>query len=539
MEILRVRVTFFCVIGLMLIFGVLYRLADVMVLREKWPDKIAVIKDTIVKKADIVDRNGNILASSIATASCYADPSVMIDAEDAAIKLSKIPELPSYSAIKQKIQDKNKHFVWITRHVTPKLQEKIMDLGIPGINFQKDYKRIYIYGNLFSHVIGCSDIDGNGVSGIEKRFNDQLIKSNALEKKLVMSLDLRIQSIIHEELQKSVKEFKAIGGNAILMSTTGEILAMVSFPDFDPNDVAKTTILNMFNRNTLGVFEPGSTFKILNVAIALDSGSARINSLFDASTPINLGRHTIRDFRGKNRWLSLAEAFVFSSNIAAVKIAQETGTNAQIHYMKKFGVMDKGNLEIPENGAPIIPSKWTEATTMTVSYGYGVSISPIQLITIISSIVNDGFKIYPSLLRGASQISGERLISSETSAIVRELMRAVIRYGTGKKAGVDGIDIIGKTGTSYKVLGKSYGSDANRARITTFVGGFPKDNPKYMLLVMLDNPQPAAGTHGFATAGWNAAVTAHNIFSHVIPILDDGIHHEESDLKVTRYIKLN
>jgi cell division protein FtsI (penicillin-binding protein 3) len=510
-----------------------------MVFEESSAVKVVPDQGGVIRKADIVDRNGSILATSITTASCYADPSVIIDINDAAIKLSKIRELPKTDIIRQKLNDKTKHFVWITRHVTPQLREKIMDLGIPGINFQKDYKRIYIHGNLFSHIIGCSDIDGNGVSGIEKKFNNQLVISNDTKKKLILSLDLRIQSIIHEELQKNVRKFKAVGGNAILISTSGEIIAMVSLPDFDPNDVAKTTSINMFNRNTLGVFEPGSTFKILNVAIALDSGAARLDSMFDATVPIKLGRYTISDFRGKNRMLSLVEAFVFSSNIASVQIARQFGFDTQERYMMNFGVMEKIHLEIPEIGPPIIPSIWNNAAT-TVSYGYGVSISPIHLLSIVTSIVNDGIKVWPTLLRNGARHTDEQIISKRTSAIVRELMGAVIRYGTGRKAGVDGIDIIGKTGTSYKIHGRGYGNENKRSRITTFIGGFPGNKPKYLLLVMLDDPKPIEGTHGFATAGWNVAPMAHDIFKRVIPILDDGIHNkQESILQVTKYLNLN
>jgi cell division protein FtsI (penicillin-binding protein 3) len=510
-----------------------------MIIDEHNTSTISIQKNEIIRKADIVDRNGELLATSITTASCYGDPSVVIDIDDAARKLSKIPELPSFELIKQKLSDKNKHFVWIMRHVPPRVQEKVMDLGIPGIALQKDYKRIYIHGNLFSHVIGCSDIDGNGISGLEKRFNDELNRHAESRKKLAISLDIRLQSIMYDELQESVQKFGAIGGNAILMTTDGEILAMVSLPDFDPNDLSKTMSINMFNRNTLGVFEPGSTLKILNVAIALDSGSARVNSTFDATTPIRLGRHMIKDFRGKNRTLSLAEAFVFSSNIAAVKIAQNFGVKTQREYLKKFGIFEKTQIELPEVGAPIIPTRWSEATTMTVSYGYGISVSPLQLITAVTSIVNDGQRVYPSILRGRGRVSGNHIVSIETSEIVRDLMRAVICYGTGKKAGVEGVDIIGKTGTTYKIMGKGYGTDSNRARITTFVGGFPKDKPRYMLIVMLDNPRPIEGTHGFATAGWNVAPTAHNILKRIIPLLNIATKPSNPDLRVTKYMKLN
>jgi cell division protein FtsI (penicillin-binding protein 3) len=535
MEILRVRVVFSSVCGGMIFACITYRIANLMVINRDSTARISISNEVPMKKADIVDRNGELLATSITTYSCFADPSVVLDINETTQKLSKIPGMPKPDKIKSKLLDKNKHFVWLSRHIPPELQEKIIDLGLPGISLKKDYKRIYIHGALFSHVIGCSDIDGNGLCGIEKSFNKNLIMHN--DKKLALSLDLRLQSIVREEIQEGVSKFNAIGGNAILMSMEGEILAMVSLPDFDGNKVINTDAL--FNKNTLGVFEPGSTFKILNVAIALDSGFATLGSTFDASSPIKLGCHKITDFKGKNRVLSLAEAFVFSSNIASIKIEQSFGMAVQKTYLKKFGIMDKVDLEIQEVGAPLIPTYWTEATSMTVSYGYGVAISPLKTLIIVASIVNDGRKVYPTLLYGNRRGSGEQIVSPETSAIVRDLMRAAILYGTCKKASIDGVDIFGKTGTAYKVSKRGYGSDGNRSRRTTFIGGFPKDSPKYMLLVMLDAPQAVEGTFGHATAGWNAAQVAHYIFNRITPILGNSNRKHKTELKVTKYIKLN
>ena len=542
MEHLRVRVIFSCVCGVSIFGCVAYRLTDVMIISQFGALKSQnFAKEEIIKKADIVDRNGALLATSITTASCYADASVVIDINDTAQKLSKIHGMPSADKIKAKLADKNKHFVWISRHVTPQLQEKIMDMGLPGIQFQKDYKRIYIHGNLFSHIVGCTDIDATGVCGVEKKFNKELIVKDFSNKKLALSMDLRLQSIVHEELTAAVEKFNACGGNAILMKTNGEILSMVSLPDFDPNNLKSSTNIAMFNRNTLGAFEQGSVLKILNVAIALDSGSARINSMFDASCPIRIGKHSVTDFKGKGRALTLAEAFVFSSNIACAKMAQGFGISTQKNYMKKFGMLDKISLEIPEVGVPIVPKNWSEATCMTVSYGYGLAITPLQLLAAVTSIVNDGVKVNPTLIYGNSKNNnGEiRVVSSETSSTVRELMRAVVCYGTAKKASIENIDIFGKTGTAYKLSGRGYGSNCNRARIATFLGGFPKDKPQYMLMVTLDDPKAVEGTYGYATAGWNVAPTAQNIFKRIIPLLYDGRESDKSELTVAKYIKLD
>ena len=542
MKALRSRIIFSGACGITIFLCIAYRLADIMIVSQlRGTQPAHYVHNEIVQKADIVDRNGELLATSLTTASCYADPSVVIDIEDTAKKLSKIQGMPSADKIEQKLKDKNKHFVWILRHITPKIQETVMDLGLPGIKFQKDYKRIYIHGNLFSHVIGFADIDGVGICGLEKQYSDKLGDERSLDKKLITTLDLRVQTIVHEELSNAIAKYSAQGGNAILMSTDGEILAMVSLPDFDSNNMKHVKIESMFNRNTLGVFEQGSILKVLNVAIALDSGAANLGSIFDASEPIRIGRFTVKDFKGKCRPLTLAEAFVFSSNIASAKIAQAFGARVQKAYMKKLGMLDKPDLEIPELGHSLVPTNWTETTCMTVSYGYGLAVTPLQLLTAVTSIVNDGTKVHPTLLYGRTHRfhDDEQVVSSETSAKVRDLMRAVVCFGTGKKAAVAGVDIFGKTGTAYKLSGRGYGSDGNRKRITTFLGGFPKDKPQYMLLVSLDDPKATSDTFGYATAGWNIAPTAHNIFERIVPILHDGKVADDSPLKVAKYLKLD
>ena len=413
-----------------------------------------------------------------------------------------------------------------------------MDLGLPGIHFQKDYKRIYIHGLLFSHIIGCTDIDCNGICGIEKEFNNKLIIKGQEENKLTLSLDLRLQNIIREELLNSIDKYKAKGGHAILMKTNGEILAMVSLPDFDPNNLKKYSNSDMFNRNTLGVFEQGSILKVLTAAIALDSKSSKLGDIFDASTPLRIGKFQITDFKGKGRPLTLVESIVYSSNIGCAKIAQNFGPQIQKQYFKKFGMLNKLNLEIPEIGAPILPKDWNEVTCMTIGYGYGIAISPLQLLTTITSIVNDGIKVYPTILIRNNEVKGERIISSKTSSLVRDLMRAVVLYGTGKKVNIEGTEVLCKTGTAYKRKGKKgYGNSANRARITTFVGGFPKDKPQYMLLVSLDEPQGIKETYNYATAGWNVVPTAKNIISKLLGWIGDGEIILSKTLSVEKYIK--
>jgi cell division protein FtsI (penicillin-binding protein 3) len=540
---LRIRMIFSGICGTVVFSCISYRLVDVMIVgRYSTHSRLDYCTEHVERKADIVDRNGELLATSIATASCFVDASAIIDIDEAVEKLSKVPGMPSAEKLRQKISDRTKHFVWMSRHVPPQIQEQVMDLGIPGVHFQKDYKRIYIHNNLFSHVIGCSDIDGAGVCGLEKGFSRELATASNINRCLVTTLDIRLQAIVHEELCNAVSKFKAAGGNAMLMSNTGEILAIVSLPDFNPNNLGASSCSDMFNRNTLGVFEPGSVLKIINVAIALDSGAATLASVFDATEPLKIGRFSVTDFRGKKRPLTLAEAFVFSSNIAAAKIEQRFGAAVQKGYMKRFGLLDKVGLEIPEIGHPIVPKVWNEPTAMTMSYGYGLAITPLMLITAVTSILNDGVRISPTLVYGKRRriVDGERVVSRETSRTLRDLMRLTICCGTGKKAAVDGVEIIGKTGTAYQAQGSGYGAECNRKRVTTFVGGFPKDVPQVMLIISLDNPKATEETHGFATAGHNVAPTAKNIFKRIVPLLYSGDNDkpDDSNLRSLKYVKL-
>ncbi|GHT88942.1 peptidoglycan glycosyltransferase [Alphaproteobacteria bacterium] len=538
MEALRTRLVFAGICCVFVYSCVSYRLADSMII-SKFCRKCDLNSSCseVVQKLDIVDRNGEILATSIPTASCFADPSVIIDIYETAKRMAKIACFPNVEKIKKRLSNKGKHFVWLARHISPKIKQEILDMGLPGIHFLKDYKRIYTHGNLFSHVIGCSDIDGNGVCGIEKKFSKWLTKKESSDKSLALSLDLKLQSIIHEELTDAINKFGALGGNAILMKTNGEILAMVSLPDFDPNNLKDTNSETMFNRCTLGVCEQGSVMKILNAAIALEEGTAKPGSIFNASEPIRLGRFVINDFRGKHRPLSLVETVVYSSNIASVKIAQTFGPAVQKKYMKRFGLLDKPPLEIQEVGAPLYHKHWTEATSMTVSYGYGLSVSSLQMLSAVTSIVAGGMKVPPTLLLNSNgSRENIRIVSAATSAVIRDLMRAVVLYGTGKKADIEGVSVFAKTGTAYKLKKSGYGNDGNRERLTTFIGGFPKDKPQFMLLISIDNPKASQETYGYATAGWNVVPTAKNILSRIVPLLIDCSEITESELKVAKYI---
>ena len=507
----------FTVIGL--------RLTEIMVLRSKGltvSPQLAFSTEKPITRADIVDRNGDILATHLITGSIYANPKVIINAEEAAFKLSKlIPDL-NYDTVLRKLKSE-KGFTWLIRHIPPKIQNEVNQLGLPGIYLQRDEKRLYPFGNLLSHVLGYCGIDNLGLAGVEKYFDSQLRQN---KEPLELSIDIRIQHMVHDELSQAVQHFKAEGGNAIVMSTKGEVIAMVSLPDYDPNLPNQNHVETTFNRNTLGLYESGSTFKIYNTAISLETKTAKITSIYDASTPIKVGRKSITDFKGKNRPLDLREIFIYSSNIGSAKMALDFGGEVQKQFLGRFGLLTAPQIELPEIGSPLVPRTWRDVTTMTIAYGYGIAVSPLQLITGVLSVITGVTRPATLIKRKEDYVPAyaeTRVVSEKTSAQIRDLMRLVVTEGTAKKANVPGYNVIGKTGTAHKNKGKNY----NNARLTSFIGAFPKDNPQYIMVLFLDNPQPTKETYGYATGGWNAAPTGGKIIARIAPLL--GVEPDKSD----------
>lgn len=499
------------------------RLVDVMVIRTP-SCSTCYHQEECHLRQNIVDRNGVILATQLVTASVYANPKVIINAKEAATKLCKLFPHLSRDTLLKKLQS-NQGFVWIERHVSPKMQDIVHSLGIPGVYLQQDQKRVYPHGSLVCHVVGRCDIDGYGVCGVEQAFDRQL---GTKEGDLKLAIDIRVQHAVHDELSQAVSKFKAVAANAVIMDVaTGEIIAMVSLPDYDSNRQMKNLECG-FNRNTLGVYEQGSTFKILNVAIALETGVAKPNSIFDAANPIHIGRFKITDFKGQNRPITLVEAVLHSSNLAMIRISQKFGPNVQKHFMEKFGILKPLSLEVPELGTCLIPRDWRETAMMSVSFGYGIAVTPLHTLSALAGVVNNGARPSPTLLMVKTENRRERIssfsqnlcVSEKTSALVRQMMRMVVREGTAKKANVEGYQIFAKTGTAYQNKGKfGYGTDANRHRTTSFIGGFPANDPKYVMIVMLDDPQPIEGTYGYATAGWNVTPVSGKIIERVAPML--------------------
>ena len=522
------------------------RLFDVMVLKgtgERDTIDQELRHELALDRADIVDRHGEVLATHLITASVYANPKVILNAREASEKLcALVPEL-DFDATLKRLQSE-KGFVWILRHISPKLQQSIHHLGIPGIYLQKDQRRVYPFGPVACHVLGYCGLENKGLSGVEQYFD---VKLRQNKESLQLSLDIRVQHLMHDELKHAVQEFQAHGGNAMLLDlSTGQLLGMVSLPDFDPNQPNEMVKDVGFNRNTLGVYEPGSTFKMFNTAIALETNRIKLTSVYDATHPIKVGRFTISDFRGPKRPLTVLETFLHSSNIASAKMALDFGLAWQQKYFASFGMFTKPSLELGEIGSPIINKKPTEATLISNSFGYGISVSPLQSLRAMAAIINNGQMRDLTLLKQTMPVIGESVVSDHTSQAIKKAMRLAVAEGTCRKGDIPGYYVLGKTGSAYIVRNKRYHVSSCvikgkrievNDKITTFVGAFPGKNPKYLLMVMLDSPKPTEKTYGFSTGGWNACPTGGKIIERLAPMLglapdiDDAVigHNEHNN----------
>ena len=516
-------------VGLMVLlaFGIIItRLINLTILSvhaEKVETRNYDRKQNLVSRPDILDRNGVVLATSLPTMSLYADPLKIINAEEVARRLTEVlPDLRSISLLKK--LKKPGRFVWLARNLSPQFQFEINRLGLPGISFRRSENRVYPHGNLAAHILGLTNVDGEGVAGVEKYFNHNLRTGSG---SIHLSIDSRIQSILQTELGRAIQNFKAIGGAGVVMDVeSGEIIAMASLPDYNPNYPNTMTVESGFNRAAKGVYEMGSTFKLFTVATALDLGIINFTDGYDASKPIQIARFSINDYHAKKRWLSVPEIILYSSNIGAAKMAQDIGTKGQKEYLQRFGLLNALEIELPEIGSPILPAIWRPINTMTISYGHGIAVSPLQLISGVSSLVNGGIKRSPTLIKVSGKLPlGKNILLKKTSEKVRRLMRLVVSNGTGRKAEVPGYLLGGKTGTADKLKGTKY---SRSAKMSSFVGVFPINRPRYAILVIVDEPKGNKSTHNFATGGWVAAPVVGRIVKKMGPII--GI---APDLKAT------
>ena len=477
--------------------------------------KIGIVSP--VNRANITDRNGIIVATNLPTVNLFAQPKKVSNAHEIALKLAEIfPDISSKEFYKK--LTRRSHFSYLKRNISPQQQAKVNALGYPELEFQPSEIRVYPQKELLSHVLGNTDIDYKGISGLEKKLNDRLSSST---RDLTLTIDLGVQYAIRDELLKAKEKYQAKRATAILMDLhTSEIIALVSVPDYDLNkrDLRDKDV--KFNFATLGVYEAGSVFKVFNTALGLDSGKIKIHDTFDATKPLKFGRHRITDFKVPAKWLSVQETLVHSSNIASVQMALKVGKDLQMKFFKNLGFFDKiENLEIFERGYPIYrkKSEWGEETIATTAFGYGISVTPIHIITAFSAILNGGIYTPPTLIKDAGERESRRIISTQTSNDMRKLLRTVAIEGSAKRANVDGYEVAGKTGTANRLVDGKYVKGVN---MTSLVSAFPISDPKYALMVVLDSPKAYKESFGYTTSGWNAVPTGGAIIKRIAPQLN-------------------
>ena len=475
-------------------------------LRPKWHGQI------------LLTANGEILATNLETYSLHVDATKVKNADLLAEKLVRIIDSVPVETLRNRLSS-GKRFVWLKRNLTPQEHYKVNALGEPALQFARSESRFYPHGRLAAHVLGSVDVDGMGTSGFEHFMNDRLNQKDKIHTPVKTSLDIRVQYALTYELQVAMRAHSAIGAAGLVMDVhTGELIAMVSLPDFDPNEMRGVTDQALFNRATKGVYELGSTFKTFTFASALDDGVVTLNDSYDATKPLRVSRFYINDDHPKARVLTVPEIFTFSSNIGTAQMALDVGTDRQKEFLGSLGMLEPANLELTEVGAPLYPDLWGKVSTMTISYGHGMAVSPLQLVGGIAAMVNGGRRIPATLMHQEEDwIAGTQVIKASTSRTIRQLLRMVVEKGTGSKANAIGYRVGGKTGTAEKAANGGY---ARKSLISSFVGAFPMDDPRYVVFALLDEPKGIKETHNFAGGGWTAAPVVRSTIERIAPMLD-------------------
>jgi len=481
---------------------------------------------SLASRPDIIDRNGDVLATDIRVASLFGEPRRIVDADEAVEALSSVLPDVDYKEWHRKLSS-GAGFVWLRRELTPRQQADVLALGIPGIGFRTEKRRFYPGGPVASHILGLVNIDNAGIAGLEKYIDDQglgTLQDLGLDvgtelAPVELSLDARVQHIVHDVLSDGMKRYDAIAaGGVVLNVKTGEVVAMVSMPDYDPNNPFNALDKDRLNRMSAGVFEMGSTFKSFTTAMALDSGKVSLNSVFDASKPLRIAGFTIRDFHGKYRRLSVPEIFIYSSNIGSAHEADTVGIEGHREFLHRLGLLDRMDTELPEVATPTEPKEWKKINSITISFGHGVSTTPLQTAVAAAALMNGGKLIPPTFLPRTEEEAdavAETVLKPSTSEAMRYLFRLNAEKGSGKRAEVEGYDVGGKTGTAEKVVNGRYSGDK---RFNAFLAAFPMDDPQYVVLTIIDEPKPEEGMHS-ATAGLNAAPMVRSIISRAAPLL--------------------
>lgn len=491
------------------------RLVDVMVFRGG-PSPVVGATSMLrhSMRADFLDRNGALIARDLPISDLYVQPAAFWDARDAAHLIAGViggdeDKMAALFAPKR-------GYIGVKRGLTPDQKDRLMSLGLPGLNFEDGYKRFYPEGRVIAHAVGQVDIDDRGVSGLELGLNQRVLADGA-RKSEQLSFDVRVQYVLEHELAQSMETFHTKAAGGIVMDVrTGEVLALASLPDFEPNMRALAEGDSTRNRMTQDVYELGSIFKIFSFAEAMDEKVVRLDETFDVGHKFQVGRYSIGDSHKLGPTLSAAMVFAESSNIGTAQIAQRYGAEHQRAFLAKMGLLRAVPSELPESAAPLAPRQWGPTESATVSFGQGISVSALSFVSAAAAVVNGGTRITPTFLKNDVPQTGDRVMSEEASATMRQLLRLVVTEGTGSKADVPGYDVGGKTGSAEKP--GLHGYDHHKM-ITSFAGVFPIEQPRYLVFVLLDEPTSTKETYGYATAGWNAAPLAGRVIARIAPLL--------------------
>lgn len=485
------------------------------------------ITSFLPERGDIVDRNGVPLARTIDAWTITVHPNKIIgDKLALAERLEALmPERSAASYYGTLTSGSN--FAYLKRRALPELVAKVNALGEPGLAFDREPERLYPQTMLAGHILGWTDVDGHGAAGMERVLDAKLSGETTRGAPAVLSIDSRVQGAVESELLGAMQKFNAIGATGVVLDVhSGELIALASLPSYNPNAAGRAPADWRFNRATLGVYELGSTFKPLTVAAAMDAGVIKSPfQMYAAASPVHVGRFSINDDHPMGRSINVAELLIHSSNIATARVADAMGETRMKKAFRAMGFADRVQVELPERGQPIWPAYWGRSTLMTAGFGHGVAVSPLHLASAYAAMVNGGIWRPSTLLKrtatGAPE--GRRIFSERTSERMRQMLRLVVLEGTGRNADAPGYRVGGKTGTAEKPKDGGY---ARKSLISTFAAAFPMDAPRYVVIAMLDEPRGIPETHGFATAGWNAAPVVKQVVSRIGPLL--GVYPNES-----------
>ena len=480
----------------------------------------------VFARPDILDRGGRLVATDVAVPSLYADPALLIDLDEVIEKLTRtFPDLDA-AELRKALGDRNRRFAWIKRGLTPRQAQRVHDLGLPGLAFRQEPKRVYPAGALLGHLVGYVNVDNKGAGGLERYIDDNLGIESVLGAApsrippVALSIDLGVQQALAAELKEALTRYQASGAAGLVMDvTTGELVAAVSLPELDPEKPLEAQEDGRENRLSTGVYELGSIFKVLTVAMALDEKTATLDKIYDVRQPMVFGKHTITDLHPQGRPLSVRDVFIHSSNVGAGMIALEAGSARQIGFLSRFGLLSGARTEAGPVAAPIVPKRWGEIETVTIAYGHGLATTPVHFSAAVAALVNGGTRVTPTVLARRKELAGDRLVRAETSAGIRELLRLNVTspHGTGRRAEVAGYRVGGKTGTA-EMPGK--GGYQKKSVISSFVAAFPMDAPRFLTFVSLFEPRASEETKGQITAGLNAAPVTGRLIARVAPLLD-------------------